>query len=985
MSVFLIHSAPAAASGSIEGTVRDAQTKDPLPGANLMLVKTSLGASTDVDGKFIIRNVPAGSYTLRATYIGYQQKEISIQVKDGETVKQEIRLLAIGIEGQEVVVTAQVAGQNEAINQQLTAVPITNVVSRARIQELPDANAAESVGRLPGVSLVRTGGEGSQVVIRGLSPQYNQITIDGVEMPSNVASNNDITSGDKTAQEGTTSTLGDRGGDLSMISSSMLGGIEVTKAITPDMDATLIGGVVNFGLRKAVKTQIDMDVSPTSSWVPLGELWVQGGYGNLKDNYGNYKVSGSLEKRFFEDQGFGVFVQGSAESRNLSSNTLGVGYSLTDKTHGDAGIPDLTEMSLTDIWRIRERLGATLVLDYEHATGNIGFANFFSSSDTKERHSRERLVPASDNIWFYSDDVNNTLNVITNLVSIKQDIPIFHVDAKLSHSYTESKNPEDLSFNFWQTSRSGFANRGDLTKYRPEVLASFATPNDSLAGLIDISTTSKFSKERTLTGQLDLQTDFTLSSDLTLKVKFGGVYQHRTREYDLNEATGSQGYSGGGAVVTAILAEYPGMAMAGGSSGSRISMLNFIDRGGYEVGEFLSGDYNAPYALSPSLMWDILPIAKRTTSLEGYQVNRLASAINDYSGYEDKSAGYAMVSLNISNYLSIVPGIRYQNLTTSYEAMRGVLVPQGLQGHDTTITHAHGFWLPMVHVRYNPIEWLQVHFAYTNTLNYPDYSTITPRYLIGTGFIDYNNHAIKPATSENFDLVVSAHSNEIGLVSVNGFRKVIKDLVFYSHTYVTDLSPYPDLPQGGSQLYEFNTYINNPIAIDLWGIESEWQTHFWYLPDPFDGMVLNINYTHIFSEAGYPKSELTTTYDEEGNFVQVINDTSYNTRLLNQPNDILNVALGYDYKGFAVRLSMLYQDNIFKRPDFWMQQRVNSSPFTRWDLSIKQELPWLGMQVFFNLMNITGENDVDINQKTSFTASEQRYGMSADLGVRFRF
>ena len=64
---------------------------------------------------------------------------------------------------------------------------------RARIQELPDANAAESVSRLPGVSLIRTGGEGAKVVIRGLSPQYNQVTIDGVELPSNVASSNNIT------------------------------------------------------------------------------------------------------------------------------------------------------------------------------------------------------------------------------------------------------------------------------------------------------------------------------------------------------------------------------------------------------------------------------------------------------------------------------------------------------------------------------------------------------------------------------------------------------------------------------------------------------------------------------------------------------------------------------------------------------------------------------------------------------------------------
>ena len=129
---------------------------------------------------------------------------------------------------------------------------------------------------------------------------------------------------------------------------------------------------------------------------------------------------------------------------------------------------------------------------------------------------------------------------------------------------------------------------------------------------------------------------------------------------------------------------------------------------------------------------------------------------------------------------------------------------------------------------------------------------------------------------------------------------------------------------------------------------------------------------------------LTTNYNEDGTYTQVITDTSYTTRLLNQPNDILNVALGYDYRGFSMRVSMLYQDNIFKHPDYWMQQRVNSAKFTRWDVSVKQELPWFNLQVYLNLLNVTGENDVDVNQKNGYPASEQRYGMSADLGVRVR-
>jgi TonB-dependent receptor len=380
----------------------------------------------------------------------------------------------------------------------------------------------------------------------------------------------------------------------------------------------------------------------------------------------------------------------------------------------------------------------------------------------------------------------------------------------------------------------------------------------------------------------------------------------------------------------------------------------------------------------------LLPALRNIISLEGYRPNRLGSLINDYDGDETKSALYGMVTFNIGDQIAVIPGVRYQNLSTHYKALRAETAPGGFIGSDSTVDQAHGYYLPMLHLRYRPLDWLQIHFAYTNTLNYPDYSTITPRLYIGESFIQYNNVKLKPARSENFDLVVSLYSNEVGLLSVNGFKKQIEDLIFYSKTYKTDLSDFPELPQDRNVVYDFFTYVNNPIDIDVWGIETDWQTHFWYLPAPFSGMVFNINYTHIFSEASYPRSVLNNFYDDDGILHQTVSDTFYTTRLLNQPNDILNLSLGYDYRGFSARISMLYQDNIFKRPDFWMQQRVNSDKSTRFDLSVKQTLPWYGIQVYFNLNNFTSEKDVDINQKNSFPASEQHYDMTADIGILLR-
>ena len=92
--------------------------------------------------------------------------------------------MAGSVIGETVVVTAQAKGQLSSINQQLAATSIVNVVSAEKMKELPDANIAESIGRLPGISVQRNAGEADAVVIRGLAPKYNEITIEGVPMSS---------------------------------------------------------------------------------------------------------------------------------------------------------------------------------------------------------------------------------------------------------------------------------------------------------------------------------------------------------------------------------------------------------------------------------------------------------------------------------------------------------------------------------------------------------------------------------------------------------------------------------------------------------------------------------------------------------------------------------------------------------------------------------------------------------------------------------
>jgi len=164
-------------TGSITGVVKDKVTGEELFATNVWIVGTSYGAATNMDGEFIINSVPQGEYVVSFKYIGYKEQTVVVDIGPSSLeVDLEVDLELDVIEGEEVVVTVQAQGQIAAINQQLTSEAIINVVSSDKLEELPDANAAESVGRLPGVSIKRNAGEGQKVVIRGLSPKYSAVS-----------------------------------------------------------------------------------------------------------------------------------------------------------------------------------------------------------------------------------------------------------------------------------------------------------------------------------------------------------------------------------------------------------------------------------------------------------------------------------------------------------------------------------------------------------------------------------------------------------------------------------------------------------------------------------------------------------------------------------------------------------------------------------------------------------------------------------------
>jgi hypothetical protein len=174
------------------------------------------------------------------------------------------------------------------------------------------------------------------------------------------------------------------------------------------------------------------------------------------------------------------------------------------------------------------------------------------------------------------------------------------------------------------------------------------------------------------------------------------------------------------------------------------------------------------------------------------------------------------------------------------------------------------------------------------------------------------------------------------------------------------------------QSQQITTFINNPHPAFIRGFELEWQTNFWYLPQPLNALVLNINYTRVWSDMDYQQiRNIDSTYIAYTprpiiKDVYLTRDTVRNARLLYQGDNILNIALGVDYKGFSGRISFNLQGNVITS----VGSRPEDDQFTgniyKWDFTLQQKLPVDGLSVAFNGINVF-HNPIYTYQKFSRT------------------
>ncbi|MGB5847846.1 MAG: carboxypeptidase-like regulatory domain-containing protein, partial [Ignavibacteriaceae bacterium] len=322
-------------SGTITGRIIDVDSKEYLPGANIILQGTTFGTASDRGGLFRISNVPPGTYNLVVSYIGYQDQTVEVTLlDDGYTFYEEIEIKPSDVKMQEVLIVGLTQGQVNALNQQKMSNNIKNVVSEEQTEKFPDINSAEVLQRISGISITRDQGEGRYVQVRGTAAWMNAMKVNGVDIPS---------------PEG-----GERTTQMDIIPASQLASIEVIKALTPDIDANSIGGTVNLITRSALDYE-----------KPVFNITVGGGYADISKG-GIYQGALNYGTRFGANKDFGFMFGASYLKSDRGSDNNEMEWGNVDDILEENEFPwALENLALRNYDIIRDRLGFSTNLDYK--------------------------------------------------------------------------------------------------------------------------------------------------------------------------------------------------------------------------------------------------------------------------------------------------------------------------------------------------------------------------------------------------------------------------------------------------------------------------------------------------------------------------------------------------------------------------------------------------------------------------------------------
>ena len=917
--------APVAVAQTVTGEVTDANNTVVFAGARVSIEGHQGSAVTDDRGKFRISGVPAGDYTLVVSYVGAADTRVPITVTaDG------LALGSVAIGGgdgsvEEVIVYGQAAALAGAINQERTAQNLVSVLDTDAMGQFPDQNVAESLRRLSGVTVENDQGEGRYVVIRGMDPDLNATSINGVRA---------------SAAEPR------RAMQLDVIPSDVLDGLEIHKTLSADMDADAIGGSINVKTLSAFSRKgTYIKARAESSYNELREEWSP-----------KLSIAGSNNFELNSGRRLGVAAAISWHDRDLLANN----NESDDWEVADNG-SDYPEEFQPRLYTIgRERIGGVLNFDLEVSDSTRLYAyTLYSEFTDTEIRNRVTFDLSEDDVLDQAT-VTDT-NADFSLVEIERDtkgrairgqiaetlsialgsetqLDTWLVETQFGYSYGRERTPDQVDGTWVAEFESGVgpitAGSPVLTLDRtnqqiPVITSDFwtALADESLYELDEIENSHEKNEDTQTSIALDFGRETGFGS-----MKFG--VKMRWREKKTNEDV--EIYSGDGTwFLDAALLPNGGAA------------------------------YGFPTPVDPvpdnSIERDILAggIGIDFEDLD----SEIDSNVADFVYDEDVLAAYAMATWDMDR-ASFTAGLRVERTETDNRGNLVEFIEEDLNGPgdppaDIVIvtpisaTNSYTDVLPSANLRFEFSDRLVGRASFFRSVVRPRIEEVAFRVELEDGEAELGNPDLDPFRAWNVDASLAFYPTDLSVISFGVFYKKIEDFIF--------IQVIDDFEFLGITLDEAEIALNGEDAT-VFGIEFNYQQHLGFLSPPFDGLLVGINYTYVDAEAD--------TGDRK-------------VAMPKQSANIANVMLGYEKGGFDFRVAMKYRDRYIDElvdPDY---DRYTSE-HTQWDVTAKYRFSdnWL---VYAEVTNLGDEPEHYYAGKRSRLYQYDEYGTISAIGIQYNF
>lgn len=735
---------------------------------------------------------------------------------------------------EEIVVTGVRGSLAKALSQKRNAAGVVDSIAAEDIADFPDLNISESLQRITGVSIVRVLGEGQQVSVRGLAPQFTRVTINGQTVTSGAAGTPGI------------STAG-REIDFDIFASELFSNVQLTK--TPSASLTEGGLAATIDLRTARPFDYDNDGL-------LVAVSAQGTYNDLREET-SPRLSLVASSNDLADGRVGLLGSISYSESALRQDAVeGFRFLLTDYDLDGDGAPEFSDVEIPFIPRYvleqfdRERLGVTAAIqlrptDEFDVTLDVAYAEF---DELRTRYSIDGLLQASypplgpidvDSTGLVTRATLNGNNgggvssrsenlfsptqndlLLVNLESEWQVNDDWEARFKLGFSDATSKEQESRAvyqalnaFTYDFTDRIFVSLEPGENAFDPGTDVDFTDPGDfshNQSRAIDTNVDDR---------DASFQVDVSRALETPWFTSISGGVRFNEREKGQVRFDGRlTSASGDMAPTAAIAADLPVTDFFNQYSSSSIERNWFVT------------DFAAFFA-DPSVNRSSFTIPQQF--------------INSFTITEKTSAAYVQADFD----RGVVRGNFGARFIDTDQSSEGFLA----DGTPISQDQSYSELLPSLNLVTEPLENVLLRFATSRTLTRPTLFSLSPGGTVAPTGLTANlgNPDLDPFLATQYDASFEWYFADEALAAVTYFYKDV-DSFIVNVTSESRINAGTQINDAGEDVSDAIYTVTRPVngeGATVEGIELSLQSPFNFLPEPLDGFGALINYTYADSES----------------------------------------------------------------------------------------------------------------------------------------